>query len=177
MEVVSWPTVASCNECVPIQFGLLSMRVPLARLGRIFVQEGELSGAVHFFGPDNEAKNSVMLGAVPRVRLLGSYETAGLVRKGEFAGPEVFFDQLGTQSAAPGAFAALRRIEKLDRAKRYTKATRGPLHAYAMQAEPPNAEQVYIVIDGEQTVYRMIGRITPEFYEAILSNMQVVPVP
>lgn len=176
LETQAWPAARPCEACVPFQFGLLEMRLPLAQIGKILVLGSDLS-AVHLLPKNNDASNSILFLSMRRADLIGKYQAAGLLRQIEPLSNQAFFDRLGRLAAASDPFAIIRRIEHLDRAKRYLKASRDKLYAYWIQAESTQSQSVYFVVEGEETVYALLGQVTPEAYEFILANMHVSPLP
>lgn len=88
-----------------------------------------------------------------------------------------FFDLLG-RSARPGEpLAKIRQVEGIDIAERYVKATKGPVHAYWIQAAPQNSQHLHFVIDGTDMIYSVVGAITPQMYTAILTGLAIRPEP
>lgn len=176
IEEYAWPTAKACESCIPLQFGLLTMRVPLAKIGRLLIFGSDLSG-VNLFPPDNDPLKSVLLDSIPRERLVGLYENSRLLQAESGMNNEAFFDRLGKPSSSTDPFSTIRKIQGIDRARRYLKASRGGIHAYAVQSAPPISDTVYLVVNGEDTVYALHGRVTPEILEYMLSNMHVVSTP
>jgi hypothetical protein len=149
--------------------------LPPERLGRVFIAAG--MHGLNVFERNTDPTRSFVVGTVEFKDFLDKYVAAGLLRPDEFPDAEAYFDKLGLPAEDGDRFAKMRRIEGVDRAKRYAKASRGPLHAYIFQTNPPVTEQVYIIIDGESRAYRLLGRISPEMLQAVLANMRLATIP
>jgi hypothetical protein len=172
----AWPAQTVCAPCVPLQFGVLQFQLPLANVGNLLVL-GSDTGGVHIFPGNRDPAASLLLGSIRHENLVGLFENSGLLSRFERLDNETFFDRLGVPADASSPLGKLRRINGLARAKRYLKASRGVIHAYSIQSDPPVAEAVYFVIDGDPTVYSLMGRVTPQLFELFLSNLQVAPIP
>jgi hypothetical protein len=176
LERQVWPKKRSCEQCVPLQFGVLQVQLPLAQVGSILLLGSDLGG-VNIFPKNGDRAASVLLGSIQHENLVGLFETSGLLNRRESISNEAFFDRLGTPAETSSSFDKLRRINGVAHAKLYLKASRGGIHAYSIMADPPVAESVYFVIDGDTTVYSLMGKVTPQMFEMILSNMKVAPIP
>lgn len=176
LERQAWPEKRACEPCVPLQFGVLQLQLPLAQIGNILILGSDIGG-VNIFPRSGDRATSLLLGSIRHENLVGLFETSGLLNRTESIGNEAFFDRLGMPAEASSSLETLRRINGVARAKRYLKASRNGIHAYSIQSDPPIAESVYFVIDGEPTVYSLMGKITPQLFDVILSNMQVAPIP
>lgn len=176
LERQAWPEKRSCEQCVPLQFGVLQLQLPLAQVGSILLLGSDLGG-VNIFPKNGGRTESVLLGSIPHENLVGLFETSGLLDSRAKVSNEAFFDRLGRHAETSSSYEKLRRINGVARAKRYLKASRGGIHAYSILADPPVAESVYFVIDGDTTVYSLLGKVTPAMFDMILSNMTVAPIP
>lgn len=175
LETRAWPRALRCAPCVALQFGPLDMRLPLARIGKIVVLGSE-SSALHLLPKNNDARDGVLFLSIGRAEMVGRYQAAGLLPASESLENQAFFDRLGEPVAAGEPFSTMRRIEHLDRARRYLKASRGGLHAYWIEAGPGDS-RVYFVVDGEEAVYALVGAVTPDVYRSVLANMRFGPPP
>lgn len=176
MEHRSWPTPTVCDACVNLQFGEISMTLPLALIGRIFVSGSEAS-ALHLLAPDaTDGKNSTVFLSVKREAYIGKYQAVGL-RSANNIGSEAFFDLLGVPAQKGSPYRAIRRIEGIDAAEHYFKTSKGALHAYWIQSAPERSQYLHIVVDGSDTLYTVTGTFTPQFYGALLGGMSVRPMP
>lgn len=176
LERQAWPEKRPCDTCVPLQFGVLQLQLPLAQIGNILVLGSDIGG-VNIFPKSGDPTESVLLGSIRHENLVGLFESSGLLNRTDDISNEAFFDRLGMPAAASSSLAKLREIIGISRARRYLKASRNGIHAYSIQSAPPIAESVYFVIDGDPTVYSLMGKVTPPRFDVILSNMQVTPIP
>ena len=176
LEKQPWPEAKNCETCVPIQFGKLAMRLPTAEIGKILLH-GSDDSALHIFLKSNNPREGVVFITVKPESLLGKYQQAGLLKGLDIKTNEQLFDALGKPQVGITALSKMRRIEHIDNARRYLKATKDALRVYWIQATAPDSQYVYFVIDGEETVYSLSGNVTQELYEAVLANLRVVEVP
>jgi hypothetical protein len=145
-------------------------------VGRIVVA-GSGDSIMHIMAPGDVAKRSVSFLAVGPERLLKAYERSGLLKGAKVSSNEQLFDALGKVPTSAG-LAKIRGIEGVDSARRYSKSSKGPLHAYWIEsALPGGSQKVYFVIDGQETVYLLAGEVTEDFLRAALANLRVVDVP
>ncbi len=176
LEKQPWPSSKNCELCVPVQFGRLEMRLPLANIGKILVH-GSDDSALHILPENNDPLEGVVFLTVKSESLIERYHRLGFFRGQEITTNEQFFDALGRLPIGKTPFLLIRRIEHVDKANRYIKTSKSPLHVYWIQSRPPNSQYVYFVIDGEEIVYLLTGNVTQEFFEALLSNLRVEDVP
>lgn len=176
LERQAWPEKRTCEACVPLQFGVLKLQLPLSQIGSLLVLGSDLGG-VNIFPRNGDPAASVLLGSIRHEGLVGLFESSGLLSKTERISNEAFFDRLGASAEASSSLEALRGINGVSRASRYLKASRDGIHAYSLQYAPPVAESVFFVIDGDPTVYSLMGKVTPQMFDMILSNLQVAPIP
>lgn len=175
LEKRQWPKQTQCKTCVPLQFGRLSMRLPLDRLHKILVINSEDS-ALHILLAASPAKKSVVFLASSFDSWL-SREPADATSAPERLSMEQLFDAIGSGSAR-GRIAAIRRNAGIESASRYIKRSKGGIHAYWVQsALPLGSQTVYLVIDGDATLYSLNGDITQRFLDTVLANLQAVDVP
>lgn len=176
LQAVVWPSVTPCNACVTFQFGVLSMRLPADMIGRIFVSGSE-SSAVHLLpsGAVDARSGAVFLSAT-RAAYIGKYQALGLASAKSMSG-EAFFDLLGRPAQKDSALHTIRRIESIDAAEHYLKTSKGPLHAYWIQASPDTSQYLHLVVDGSDTIYTVAGAISPQLYSALLAGMTVQAEP
>jgi hypothetical protein len=176
LEKQPWPAAKNCETCVPVQFGKLEMRLPIAEIGKILVHGSDAS-ALHILPKTNNPREGVVFLTVKPENLLGKYQKLGFLQGRNITTNEQLFDALGKPPVGKTPFIQMRRIEHIDTAQRYLKTSKDALHVYWIQASPPDSQYVYFVIDGQETVYFLTGNVTQEFYEAVLSNLRVVDVP
>lgn len=177
METQPWPTQRACKICVPVQFGKLDMRLPLASIGKILVINS-VDSALHILPSSGAPKESVLFLTVAPDRLLKHYEDMGLLSGMGITTSEQLLDAIGRDPSESKQIATLRKIEGIDAAARYIKTSKGAIHAYWIQSKLPlGSQKVYFVIDGEDDVYLLAGDVTRQFYEAVLANLRAVDVP
>ena len=175
LEVVAWPEAAACPSCIPLQFDALEMRIPSSLVDKVFVS-GTDATAVHMIPAGRDGRRSVYLRSLPSSEPAGKYKRL-IALPQETKDPSKFFDRLGKFAAPSDPWAKIRKIEGFDNAVRYTKASKGMVHAYWIHAIPPNSQYVYLVVDGNPLVYSFSGEISPALYDAILSNLKISPAP
>jgi hypothetical protein len=172
MELEPWPEAHGCVACVPVQFGALSMHLPSALIGGIFISATAVA-QLHIIPAGADIKASLFFYSLPSAQITGKYQA--LVRLP--VDPQLFFDRLGVPASTPDPWSKIRTIEQLDTALRYTKTSKGPVHVYWLRGSLTNSHQVYFVIEGSPLVYAVAGELTPEFFNAILSNLVITPEP
>lgn len=177
LEREAWPAKRKCEECVIVQFGKLEMQLPRTLVGKILVT-GTGDYGLHILPRAGASKDSVVFLAVPADKLMQRYEQIGLLRGLDITTNEQLFDALGRLPHDNKALATLRRIEGIDRASRYIKASRDTVHAYwVLSPSSGGSQHVHFVIDGEELVYTLAGNVTRELYEAVLSNLDIAELP
>lgn len=177
LEQQAWPAARTCKVCVPLQFGELDMRLPLADIGKILVISSEFSGLT-IIPKSGDASQSVEFLTVPPERLLKHYEAKGLLKGLTVKTNEQLFDAMGQLPGDNRSLTLLRKIEGIDVAAQYTKTTQGPLHVYWIRSPLPGGSQrIYFIIDGDDIVYLLAGNVTHELYEEVLANLKVTKVP
>lgn len=82
LERQAWPDKRACDTCVPLQFGVLQLQLPLAQVGNILVL-GSDGGGVNIFPKNGDPAESVLLGSIRRENLVGMFETSGLLNRTE----------------------------------------------------------------------------------------------
>jgi hypothetical protein len=172
MELQPWPASQGCEGCVPLQFGALSMRLPAALIGGIFVSATAIA-QLHVVPAGADIRTSLFFHALPSAQIAGKYQS--LVELP--ADPQLFFDRLGAPAALEDPWSKIRTVEQLDKAVKYTKASKGATHVYWLRGSLTNSHHLYFVIDGSPLVYAIDGELTPAWYDAILSNLAITPEP
>lgn len=176
LEKQRWPDAMECEACVAVQFGKLEMRLPFAEIGKILVH-GSDDSALHILPKTNDPREGVLFLAVKPESLMEKYRQLGFLRGQGITTNEQLFDALGQPPTGKAPFSQMRRIEHIDKADRYLKASKESLHVYWIQSFSSNSQYVYFVLDSQETVYLLTGNVTQEFYEAVLSNLRVADVP
>lgn len=177
LERQAWPAARQCDGCVPVQFGKLDMRLPLTEIGKILVINSQAS-ALSILPRSGAAKELVMFLSVEPDMLLKRYEELGLLRGLGVTTNEQLFDAIGKLPGENESLAILRKINGIAVASRYIKMSKGPVHVYWIQSPlPGNSQDVYFVIDGEETVYQLAGNVYEQFLDAVLSNLQITEAP
>lgn len=176
MEQAEWPVEAACQVCVTLQFGMLSMQLPSSLIGRIYVSGSNAPGLHLLPVGAADARNDAVFLSSTTGAYFGKYQAPGLPISPAMRGEE-FFDLLGSQSAKDGRLDKIRRIERVDAAQHYVKASKGALHAYFIQAAPGQSQYLHLVIDGSDAIYTVAGAITPQLYRALLAGMTVQAEP
>jgi hypothetical protein len=175
LESRAWPAPTSCQDCITLQFGVLEMRLPTAQIEKIFIS-GVEPFAVHLLPKGAiDGRSGALFMSATRAAYIGKYEALGLTAS-MATNSEEFFDLLGHADAS-GPLAKIRRIENIDDATRYIKASNGKIHAYWLQAAPHKSQYIHFVIDGNDTIYSLVGSISPRLYDAVLRNLRVFPEP
>jgi hypothetical protein len=176
LEISTWPEARPCDACVTLQFGVLEMRLPIKLVGRIFISGNE-SFAVHLL-PEGalDGREGALLLSATRAAYVGKYQALGLASANSMSNEE-FFDLLGRPASRGDPVGKIRHIESIDIAERYVKTSKGPVHAYWIQAAPGNSQYIHIVIDGTDMIYSVVGAITPQLYTAILTGLAIRPEP
>jgi hypothetical protein len=83
-------------------------------------------------------------------------------------------DAVGTSPTADDtALELARRVERIDRAKRYIKNSRGDLSVYFVDAAEAQDRRLYFAIDGDPALYVLAGPFPDAFADALLSNLRV----
>ncbi|NGZ87780.1 hypothetical protein [Duganella aceris] len=172
MELQPWPEAHDCAACVSLQFGSLSMRLPSALIGQVFVSATAIA-QLHIIPAGADIKTSLFFHVLPSAQITEKYQS--LVRLP--LDPQLFFDRLGAPALNPDPWSKIRTVEQLDTALRYTKTSKGPLHVYWIRGRQTNSHYLYFVIDGSPLVYAAFGELTPEFFNAILAHLVITPEP
>lgn len=175
LEVIPWPVAAPYDTGIALQFDMLEMRFPASLVHKVFVSGADAT-AVHLIPAGRDGKSSVYLRSLPRGEPAGKYKQL-ITLPQETRDASKFFDRLGQLPAPSDAWVKIRKVEGFDNAVRYTKASKGGVHAYWIRAMPPNSQQLYLVVDGNPLVYSFSGEISATLYETILSNLKVSPAP
>ena len=174
LKTIAWPDPVACRPCVLLQFGELHLSLPPELVGTIFVSNMS-SSAVHLIptgAPDG--RTSALLISESSEKYVGKYAAIGL--RPTLTAVQ-FFDQLGA-SAKPGtAVEKARVIEGIATAVRYTRSIKDGVTAYWIQDTPGRSQYVHFVIEGNDTIYSLVGNVTPELYHAVLSNLKVAAIP
>lgn len=172
MERLPWPQPHDCATCIALQFGALSMHLPSALVGGIFVSASALA-QLHIIPAGAGIRTGLFFHALPSAQIAGKYQS--LVQLPPE--PEIFFDRLGEPAPAPGPWSKIRTVEQLDTALRYTKMSKDTTHVYWVRGSLTNSHRLYVVIDGSPVVYAVAGELTPEFVDAMLANLVITPEP
>jgi len=177
LEMRPWPAPRNCDACIPIQFGKLEMRLPISEIGKILVA-GSGDSILHILPNAENAREGLLFMTVTPDRLMNVYRSSGLLKNTGISTNEQLFDAMGKPPGTNKSLAAMRRIEHLDTAQEYLKASKEGVHVYWIKSSIPGGSQrVYFVLEGERQVYMLAGNITSVFYEATLSNLHIVDVP
>jgi hypothetical protein len=175
LEPVAWPGTTPCVACITLQFDVLEMRLPASLVGKVFVS-GTDATAIHLIPAGLDGRSSVYLRSLPGSEPAGKYKQL-IALPDEVKDARKFFDRLGQFPPSSAPWVKIRKIEGFENAIRYTKASKGGVHAYWIRAVSPNSQYVYLVVDGNPLVYAFSGEISETPYEAILSNLKISPAP
>lgn len=175
LELVSWPLQRTFGPMMPLQFGVLRFDLPIAQVRNVLVLNSEMGG-MHIFSAGEEANSSVLLGSRSYERFMGRFAERGFLKDPHASGQK-FFDSLASAEDTDPGTKYLRQILHIGAATRLLKATRGELHAYAVQSTAPNFDTIYLVVDGDETIYEVMGPVSPHMFDLLLSNMRVAPIP
>lgn len=172
MERQPWPESHGCVACMALQFGPLSMRLPSALVGGIFVSSSAIA-QLHLIPAGADIRTSLFFHALPSAQIAGKYQS--LVQLP--LDPQAFFDRLGAPAFAPSPWSKIRTVEQLDTALQYIKTSKDTTHVYWIKGNRTNAHRLYFVIDGSSLVYVAAGQLTAELFDAILANLIITPEP
>ncbi|GGX74784.1 hypothetical protein GCM10007386_02130 [Pseudoduganella dura] len=148
-----------------VQFEELELRLPVAMMGRLFTFAN--APGLHFLPPGGP-RRALLLFATSREKVIGKYPAID-----HATSARQFFDTLGSEEPYIPAYKA----EGIERAIRYTKASKGKLHVYWIEAATGDTQYVQIVVDGSNTIYTLAGDVTPQWYDAVLSHLRIAPIP
>lgn len=157
---------------MPLQFGPLSMRLPSALVGGIFVS-GTAIAQLHIIPVGADIRTSLFFHALPSAQIAGKYQSLVSLP----LDPQLFFDQLGVPASAVSPWSKIRTVERLDTAQQYIKTSKDTAHVYWIRGRQTNTHYLYFVIDGSPQVYAAAGELTPELFNAILANLVITPEP
>lgn len=176
LEISTWPQARPCDACITLQFGVLEMRLPIKSIGKIFISGNE-SFSVHLL-PEGaiDGRDGALFLSATRAAYVGKYQALGLASANSMSN-EAFFDLIGHPAADGDPMEKIRHIESIDIATRYLKTSKGPVHAYWIQAAPRHSQYIHFVIDGSDMIYSVVGAITPQLYTAILAGLAIRPEP
>lgn len=79
LERQPWPVAKKCEICVPVQFGKLEMRLPLAIVEKLLVI-GSGYSVLHIMPKTDAPKESILLMSVSPEKLIKTYEKSGLLQ-------------------------------------------------------------------------------------------------
>lgn len=175
LESVPWPTARSCTDCAVLQFGVLEFKLPPSVTGKVYVSDME-PFAVHFLPPHSDsATRSALIMSSDRKAYVGKYEALGLPSLRSLTGTQ-FFDRLDDRLADAVVWTKIRRIEGVENARRFTKATRPGVTVYYIESGP-NDSRVHIVVDGRDKIYSLLGDVSPAMYDALIANLAIKAEP
>lgn len=178
LEVVDWPTTeVGCQNCVNIRFLALNMQIPLDLIDGLEIINADANLVIK---PSYASKGSILFLSIPEEnQLINLIRGSSLFDDIDINNHEELFDLIGYLPTEGESVQILRRMKNIDIAKRYTKTSKDSVHAYWIQTKNPENNQsyseLYIVID-DKTVYDISGEISQELYNAILSNLEIVPL-
>ena len=141
LDTRSWPSSTDCTICIPVQFGLLEMQLPLAQVGKILVAGSDAS-PLHILPKTQDPRKGVLFLSVPSDKLLGMFQKAGLLDTLDISTNEQFFDSLGKLPENNQALEKIRKLMNINTASGYTKTSKGKLHAYWIQSSA-ESQNVY----------------------------------
>ena len=174
MAMVPWPAQVPEDEPVVVQFIDLVFRLPRSMVGRVVVLGVDSPNLTILRNPDN-SEDLINIGRMEDFWAV--YET--LKKEGYFNGLDIhdaesFFDSLavspGTSVSEP--LKIMRDAFQVKDAK-YTKSVKGEFAVYRIVSRRPGADMLYILIDGNETVYELTGNISDDDYKALLSGMSI----
>lgn len=152
------------------------MRLPTQVIGRIFFTAGTSATVQLLRAGAADGSDSALFMSAVRAAYVGKYWALGFAAA-HTIDTEKFFDLLGQPTQRSDALQKIRHIEGIDIAQHYEKASKGPVHAYWIQGAPGTFQYLHFVVDGSDTIYSVVGGITPELRRAILSNLAIRPEP
>jgi len=173
MSLTPWPSQVSSGDSVVVQFMHLEFRLPRSMVGRIIVHDVSWLNLTIVREPDNP--NDILLFGVKQ-DFWNIYEV--LKKKGFFEGLDIhdaegFFDSLAASPSKPELenLKFMREAFSVEGTE-YTKSVKGEFTVYrAASHKHPVASTIYILIDGDKTVYQLSGDISDADYAALLSGL------
>lgn len=177
LERVDWPTQYECDQCLSLRYLSLRMQIPLDLIGEVEVMYSKAFLAILSPHPSNDSV--VFVAIPPNKQLLTLMERSPLFDDINVENNEELFDLIGQLPDERESLRKLRQMKNLDTAYRYTKASKGNIHAYLIQNINPYTNQPHselnIIIDEEKILYSIVGELSEDLYTAILSNLEVAP--
>ncbi|MDQ2696546.1 MAG: hypothetical protein M3Z21_14475 [Pseudomonadota bacterium] len=175
LEEVPWPDSQQCQQCLTLQFSHLEMQWPYAELGKVTILRGNDAAMDIRLRRDGKVvppeESLVFLVQMPD-KLTERFRRAGFFAELGVNDNEDFFDFIGDPARESDAIQIMRQVMDLNMARRYTKASRGNLHAYWIQTEKSIPDYLYFVINGQEEVYKISGSTIDErLYTTMLSNL------
>jgi hypothetical protein len=173
LEKMKWPASNKCLKCISIQYGLLSMKIPIDDFGKIYVQDHEMQ----FLSIIPKAKGSInwsIIGNMPEGERLESFRKKGLLEGFDIATNEEFFDLLGDGAVENDALVKIRHIMRISRAERYVKMSKGNLLAYWIK--DGKTDSVYFFVNGGMDggdAYQLFGNFGDGFLKRLIANIEV----
>lgn len=173
-----WPAPSPCEACVVLQYGSLSMRLPLNSVGRIYMSGGE-DGALHLLPASDRPEQGVVFLAVDTADYLKKYRSAGLLDDTNRGSMIRFLDDLGVSQGNDEGHTKLREAEGVSAARHYSRFSKDTVSVYWIGPDSASAQwqRAFFVVEGESVFYTLSGSITAQLVEQILSNLTVAPQP
>jgi hypothetical protein len=169
-----WPAQIPEDEPVVVQFIDLAFRLPRSMVGRVVVLGVNSPNLTILRNPDN---SNDLINIGKKEDFWEVYET--LKKEGFFDGLDIhdaesFFDSL---AVSPGTSASeplnIMRDAFQVKGAEYTKSVKEKFVVYRIVSRRPGANKLYILIDGNETVYELTGDISDHDYKALLSGMSI----
>ncbi|WP_213959136.1 hypothetical protein [Variovorax sp. dw_954] len=149
------------------------MQLPRSQVSKIFITGNE-SPSVGFVPAGGDERASYSWLTLDHARLRDRHAKLGLLEKHPITSPEGYLDALGTSPASDDAPLQLaRKAERIDRAKSFTKTTKGGLAVYFVDAAEPGDRRLYFAIRGDNSLYVLAGALPRAFVNALLSSLRV----
>jgi len=172
-----WPVARECGGCLRLQFRRLELLLPSTEVSKVFTT-GSGGPALDLVPASGDLRDSVSIFDRTQGRLRDLFKRTDFLDAHGIRTPRDYWDALGKEPAADDKYLAMaRKAERIDRAHRYTRLSRGVLTAYIVDAAEPEDRRIYFVIDGDETYYMLVGPMSASFVEAVLSNARAVEMP
>ncbi|MEJ8857848.1 hypothetical protein WKW79_24980 [Variovorax robiniae] len=177
LQVADWPAERDCTNCIRLQFRRLDLQLPHAEVGKIFTT-GTGSLAVELVPPSGDLKQSTSIFDRTQAQLRDLFKKSEFLQAHSIKTPRDYWDTLGTEPASGDKRLALvRKAERIDSARSYTRLSKGRLTAYVVRAAEPDDQRIYFVIDGDETYYMLVGPMSQALVDAVLANARVAEMP
>jgi hypothetical protein len=170
MTLKSWPSQDPVSKSIAVQFIDLEFKLPHAMVERVLVFGFNLPNLTIML----DTEHVINIGR--KDDFWGVYEA--LKKKGFFKGLDIhdaesFFDSLAVSPGEPvqEPLKIMRDAFSVEGTE-YSKSAKGEFTVYrAIPHKNPAVSTIYILIDGNKTIYQVTGDISDADYAALLSGL------